>query len=82
MMPISAGVMNEGGIALFIVVKLALVLAGATAVLLALMWVRKGLAGAGWIYVFTLSAIRVTTVALAIVALHNAVVLQSLSGPA
>jgi hypothetical protein len=34
-MPISAAVMNEGGMALFIVVKLALVLAGATAVLLA-----------------------------------------------
>src|SRR4029077_10361291 len=80
-MPISAAVMNEGGMALFIVVKLALVAAGATAVLLALLWVRKGRPGGGWVYVFTLSAIRVTTVALAIVALHNAVVLQSLSGP-
>src|ERR1700688_779087 len=81
-MPISAAVMNEGGMALFIVVKLALVLAGATAVVLALLWVRKGRPGAGWVYVFTLSAIRVTTVALAIVALHNAVLLQSLSVPA
>jgi len=81
-MPISAAVMNEGGMALFIVVKLALVLAGATAVWLALLWVSKGRPGAGWVYVFTLSAIRVTTVALAIVALHNAVLLQSLSGPA
>jgi hypothetical protein len=81
-MPISAAVMNEGGMALFIFVKLALVLAGATAVVLALLWVRKGRPGAGWVYVFTLSAIRVTTVALAIVALHNAVLLQSLSGPA
>jgi hypothetical protein len=81
-MPISAAVMNEGGMALFIVVKLALVLAGATAVVIALLWVRKDRPGAGWVYVFTLSAIRVTTVALAIVALHNAVLLQSLSGPA
>jgi hypothetical protein len=81
-MPISAAVMNEGGMALFIVVKLALVAAGATAVLLALLWVRKGRPGARWVYVFTLSSIRVTTVALAIVALHNAVLLQSLSGPA
>src|SRR5260370_42704749 len=32
-MPISAAVMNEGGMALFIMVKLALVAAGATAVL-------------------------------------------------
>src|SRR5487761_693932 len=77
-MPISAAVMNEGGMALFIVIKLALVAAGATAVLLALIWVRNGRPGAGWVYVFTLSAIRVTTVALAIVALHNAVLLQSL----
>src|SRR5260370_30085265 len=80
-MPISAAVMNEGGMALFIVVKFALVAAGATAVLLALLWVRKGRPGAGWVYVFTLSAIRATTAALAIVALHNAVLLQSLSGP-
>ncbi len=81
-MPISAAVMAEGGMTLFIAVKLALVAAGATAVVLALLWVRSGQPGAGWVYVFTLSAIRVTTVALAIVALHNAVLLQSLSGPA
>jgi hypothetical protein len=81
-MPISAAVMAEGGIALFIVVKLALVAAGATAVLLAGLWVRNDRPGAGWIYVFTLSAIRVTTAVLAIVALHNAVLLDSLPRPA
>jgi hypothetical protein len=78
-MPISAAVMNEGGMALFIIVKVALVVAGAAAVLLALLWVRNGRPGAGWVYAFTLSSIRVTTVALAIVALHNALLLQSLS---
>jgi hypothetical protein len=81
-MPISAAVMAEGGMALFIAVKLALVVAGATAVLVALLWVRSDRPGAGWVYAFTLSAIRITTVALAIVALHNAVLLQSLAGPA
>jgi hypothetical protein len=81
-MPISAAVMNEGGMALFIMVKLALVVAGAAAVLLALVWVRSGRPGAGWVYVFTLSSIRVTTVVLAIVALHNALLLQSISGSA
>jgi hypothetical protein len=80
-MPISAAVMNEGGMALFILVKLALVVAGAIAVLLAVLWLRNGRPGAGWVYFFTISAIRVTTVALAIVSLHNAVLLQSLSGP-
>jgi hypothetical protein len=81
-MPISAAVMNEGGMALFIAVKLALVLAGAIAVLLAQLWVQSGRPGASLVYAFTISAIRVPTVALAIVSLHNAVLLQSLSGSA
>ena len=81
-MPISAAVMNEGGMALFVIVKLALVVAGAAAVLLSLLWVRSDRPGAGWVYAFTLSAIRATTVALALVALHNALLLQSLSGSA
>lgn len=81
-MPISAAVMNEGGMALFIAVKLALVVSSAIAVLLAALWVRNDRPGAGWVYFFTISAIRVTTVALAIVSLHNAVLLHSLSGPA
>jgi hypothetical protein len=79
-MPISAAVINEGGMALFIIVKLALVVSSAIAVLLAGLWVRNERPGAGWVYFFTMSAIRVTTVALAIVSLHNAVLLQSLSG--
>ena len=81
-MPISAAVIAEGGMGLFIIVKLALVVAGATAVLLALLWVRNERPGEGWVYAFTISSIRVTTVALAIVALHNAVLLQALSGSA
>src|SRR5712664_2535901 len=81
-MPISAAVMNEGGMALFIAVKVALVVSSAIAVLLAALWVRNDRPGAGWVYFFTISAIRVTTAALAIVSLHNAVLLHSLSGPA
>lgn len=77
-MPVSAAVMNEGGMALFIVVKVALVLAGAIAVLLALLWVRKGRPGAALVYTFTISAIRVPTVALAIVSLHNAVLIRAI----
>ena len=81
-MPISAAVMNEGGMALFIAVKLALVASSAIAVLLAALWVRNERPGAGWVYFFAMSAIRVTTVALAVVSLHNAVLLQSISSPA
>src|SRR5260370_14630942 len=61
-MPISAAVMAEGGMTLFIAVKLALVAAGATAVVLALLWVRTGQPGAGWAYVVSPSATRRTTV--------------------
>ena len=81
-MPISAAVMNEGGMALFIAVKVALVTSSAIAVLLAALWARNERPGAGWVYFFAMSAIRVTTVALAIVSLHNAMLLRSLSGPA
>jgi len=77
-MPISAAVMNQGGLVLFIVVKVSLVAAVAVAVLLALRWMRHGRPGADTLYTFTLSSIRVATVALAIVSLHNAVLLQSL----
>ena len=77
-MPISAAVMEEGGMVLFIVVKIALVAAVAVAVLLALRWMQHGRPGASALYAFTLSSIRVATVALAIVSLHNAVLLQSL----
>ena len=77
-MPISAAVMDEGGIVLFIVIKVALVCAVAIAVLLALRWMQNGRPGAGMLYTFTLSSIRVATVALALVSLHNAVLLTSL----
>ena len=77
-MPISAAVMEEGGIVLFIAIKVALVIAVAIAVLLALRWVRSGRPGAGTLFVFTLSSIRVATVALALVSLHNAMLLTTL----
>ena len=77
-MPVSAAVIASGGMELFVVVKLALVLGVAAAILLALRWMRRGRPGAGTLYTFTLSSVRVATVALAIVSLHNAVLLTSL----
>jgi hypothetical protein len=77
-MPISAAVMNQGGLVLFVAVKLGLVGIVAVAALLAMRWMRHGRAGASTLFTFTLSSIRVATVALAIVSLHNAVLLQSL----
>jgi hypothetical protein len=77
-MPISAAVMNQGGLVLFVAVKLGLVGVVAVAALLAMRWMRHGRAGASALFTFTLSSIRVATVALAIVSLHNAMLLQSL----
>lgn len=77
-MPISAAVMNEGGMTLFVFVKFGLVVAGAIAVLVALRWVRLERPGAHTLYSFTLAAIRGSTVALALVSLHNAFLLTSM----
>ena len=77
-MPISAAVMNEGGMMLFVIIKAALVVAGAVAVFITLRWVRTDRPGAVALYMFTLAAIRGSTVALAVVSLHNAFVLKSM----
>jgi len=77
-MPVSAAVINEGGMMLFVLVKFALVLAGAAAVFLTLRWVRSNRPGAVALHLFTLAAIRGSTVALALVSLHNAFLLKSL----
>ena len=77
-MPVSAAVIASGGIAMFVVVKLALVIAVATAIFLALRWMERGTPGASTLFNFTLWSVRVATVALALVSLHNAVLLTSL----
>jgi len=77
-MPVSAAVINEGGMMLFVLVKFALVLAGAAAVFLTLRWVRSNRPGAVALHLFTLAAIRGSTVALALVSMHNAFLLKSL----
>jgi len=77
-MPISAAVINEGGMMLFVIVKVALVVAVAGAVLLTLRWMRHGREGAGILFAFILNSVRIATVALAIVSLHNAVLISSL----
>lgn len=78
-MPVSAAVIASGGIVMFIAVKMALVIAVATAILLALRWTQRGTPGASTLFSFTLWSVRVATVALALVSLHNAVLLTTLS---
>ena len=78
-MPVSAAVIASGGIVLFIVVKLVLVAAVAAAVLLASRWMRHERPGGATLFAFTINSVRVATVALAVVSLHNAVLLTTLS---
>lgn len=78
-MPLSAAVLDQGGLVLFVTLKVGLVAAAAAAVLLALRWLRFKRDHARAMYVYVLSAIRMATVALAIVSLNNALLLKSLS---
>ncbi len=79
LMPLSATVLAQGGLPLFVILKVALVAAAVTAVVMALRWIRQERDHARSLYVYVLSAIRVSTVALAIVCLNNALLLKSLS---
>src|SRR5258708_26903177 len=65
-MPISAAVINHGGMMLFVVVKVALVIAVAAAALLALRWMRRGPGGARPPCHFTRSSRRIPSPSLAI----------------
>src|SRR2546421_12874027 len=58
-MPISAAVINEGGMMLFVILKVALVVAVAGAVLLTLRWMRRGHEGAGILFAFILNFFRI-----------------------
>ncbi len=77
-MPVSAAVIASGGITLFVIVKLSLVIAVATAIFLALRWMDRGTPGAKTLFNFTLWSVRIATVALALVSLHNAMLLTTL----
>lgn len=79
LMPVSAAVLDQGGMVLFVTLKVGLVAAAAVAVLLALRWLQFKRAHARALYVYVLSAIRIGTVALAIVSLNNALLLKSLT---
>jgi hypothetical protein len=77
--PLSATVLDNGGLVLFVIVKVGLVGAAAAAALLALRWLRNKRHHARALHVFVLSAIRMATVALAFASLNNALLLKSLS---
>jgi len=78
LVPLSAAVLDQGGLVLFVTLKVGLVAAAAAAVLLALRWLRYKRDHARTLYAYVLSAIRMATVALAIASLNNALLLKSL----
>jgi hypothetical protein len=77
--PLSATVLDRGGLVLFVVVKVGLVAAAAAAAVLAVRWRRYRRDHARTMLSYVLSAIRIATVALAIASLNNALLLKSLS---
>lgn len=76
--PLSANVLDQGGLLLFVTVKIGLVAGAAAAVLLARRWLRYKRDHARALHSYVLSAIRVATVVLAIACLNNALLLKSL----
>jgi hypothetical protein len=77
-MPASAAILSEGGMPLYVGVKVLLVVGVSIAALLAARWVQARRDHSRAVYVYAISSVRVCAVALAIVSLNNAVLLRSL----
>ena len=77
-MPVSAALLNQGGLELWVTIKIALVVSAASALLLSLRWLQNKRSYARAIHVYVLTAIRMGTVAIALASLNNAVLLRSL----
>jgi hypothetical protein len=77
-MPISGSLLNEGGLALLITVKLALVVAIGAALVLAWHWARQQRPRARLVFRLVLTGTQVVTVVLAVISLQNAILLGTL----
>lgn len=77
-MPVSAGLLEQGGIRLFWGTKLLLVAAAATALVLTARWIRPGRPGSRVIFRFALVSVQAATIGLACTSLLNALLLNSL----
>jgi hypothetical protein len=76
-MPVSEGLLTQSTW-LFVATKVALVLAVSVATLLSLRWLRARRSRSRAVHGYVLSAVRIGTVAVAIVSLNNALLLRSL----
>ena len=77
-MPVTAALLDEGGLGLFLLMKVFLVSAAALALLVSFRWTQRRRRHAGAIHSYVLSAVRIGTVAIAIASLNNALLLRSL----
>ena len=77
-MPVTAALLDAGGIRLYLLMKVFLVAAAAVALLLSLRWLRRRRSHARAVHSYVLSAVRIGTVAIALASLNNALLLRSL----
>jgi hypothetical protein len=77
-MPVSSGLLQRGGIALFWGTKLLLVVAAATALVLAARWIKQGRPGSPFVFRFALVAVQGVTIVLVGASLMNALVIGSI----
>jgi hypothetical protein len=77
-MPVTAALLDEGGIGLYLMMKIFLVAAAAVALLVSFRWMQRRRRHARAINSYVLSAVRIGTVAIAIASLNNALLLRSL----
>ncbi|HET9782242.1 MAG TPA: hypothetical protein VFR33_10725 [Candidatus Dormibacteraeota bacterium] len=77
-MPVSAALLDAGGVRLYLLMKVFLIAAAALALLLSVRWVRAKRRNAQAVHLYVLSAVRIGTVAIALASLNNAVLLRSM----
>jgi hypothetical protein len=78
-MPVSSGLLDQGGIGLLWVTKLLLVAAAATALILTARWIRSGGRTATVVFRLALVSVQAVTIGLVVVSLVNTVLLGSLT---
>ena len=78
-MPVTAALLDEGGIRLYVMMKILLVAASAIALLVSFRWTQRRRRHARAIHSYVLTAVRIGTVAIAVASLNNALLLRSLT---
>ncbi len=75
---VTASILDQGGLALLVAIKVSMVAVAAAALLLTGRWLQRRRIHARAIHVYVLSAVRISTVILTVASLNNALLLTSL----